>query len=287
MFNRRSKKRRLSPLALGIALLLHAALAGVMFVRIDSAVKPLVVAPPEAPVDIVEAITVDAAAIEAEAARKEAIEQERLRRIEEEKRRAEEVERQRIAEQKRIEEEKRRQAEAEKQAAEEKKRKEEAAKKKAAEEKKRKEAEAKKKAAEEKKRKEEAARKKAEAEKKRKAEEAERKAREAALQAEMAAEARARRASAALSQYVPQIQRKVEDNWILPPGGAAGCTPTVRLTLGPDGRVLNARIVKSSGDSYCDRSVEQAFLRASPIPIPPDPDLYAEFKEIDFVFNPR
>ena len=89
-----------------------------------------------------------------------------------------------------------------------------------------------------------------------------------------------------MSQYVPRIQQKVESNWRLPPSGAVGCNPTVRVTLGRDGTVQSAKVTKSSGNSYCDRSVETAFMRASPIPIPQDADLYSEFKVIDFPFRP-
>ena len=126
---------------------------------------------------------------------------------------------------------------------------------------------------------------KAEADKKRKAD-TERKRKENAMKAQMERKAREGRARQALSKYVPRIQRKVEDNWGLPPKGAAGCNPTVRVNLAPDGKVLSAKIVKSSGDPFCDSSVKKAFLKASPIPIPLDPDLYIEFKVIDFPFRP-
>ena len=102
----------------------------------------------------------------------------------------------------------------------------------------------------------------------------------------MEAKARAARASQAMSKYVPRIQQKVESNWAYPPRGPEGCNPTVRVNLAPDGKVISAKIVKSSGDPYCDNSVEKAFLKASPIPIPLDPDLYSEFKTIDFPFRP-
>ena len=131
----------------------------------------------------------------------------------------------------------------------------------------------------------EAAKRKAEAEKKRKAE-AERKRKESEMRKQMEAKARAARASQAMSKYVPRIQQKVQDNWTYPPRGPEGCNPTVRVNLAPGGKVLSAKIVKSSGDRYCDNSVEKAFLKASTLPIPLDPDLYSEFKNIDFPFRP-
>jgi colicin import membrane protein len=106
------------------------------------------------------------------------------------------------------------------------------------------------------------------------------------MRKQMEAKARAARAGQAMSKYVPRIQRKVTDNWNYPPRGPEGCNPTVRVNLAPNGKVLNARIVKSSGDPYCDSSVKKAFLKASPLPIPLDPDLYSEYKNIDFEFRP-
>ena len=238
------------------------------------------------PLDIIEATAVDNKVLEEKKEKKQAIEREKQRKVAAEKKRLAEKERKHKAEIKRKKEEqvkkkkaeeKRKKALAIKKAEEKKKADKEKTRKKA-EAKKKKEAERKKKLAEEKKR-------KAAADKKRKAA-AERKKKEKAMKDQMAKRAREARASQALSKYVPRIQRKVEDNWRLPPKGAAGCNPTVRVNLAPDGKVLNAKIVKSSGDPYCDSSVTKAFLKASPIPIPLDPDLYSEFKTIDFPFRP-
>ncbi len=278
----RKRRRPLSPLAIALALVLHAFLFGIMFIKVDSHVKPVAAVKslevkPDKDVDVIEATAIDNEVLEQQKEKKRAQEREKQRRIEEEKKRKAELERKRNEEIKRKKEEQIRKAEAEKKRKKEAelKRKKEAEKK--AAEKKKKEEERKRKLAEEKKR-------KAAEEKKRKAE-AERKRKEAAMKKQMEAKARAARASQALSKYVPRIQQKVEDNWRLPPRPEV-CNPTVRVNLAPDGKVLSATIVKSSGDSICDRSVEQAFRKASPIPIPLDPDLYSEFKTIDFPFRP-
>jgi len=263
---------------------MHAVLFGIMFVKVDSHVQPVAVkAAPDVktdkPLDIIDATAVDNRELEKRKEEKLAIEREKQRQIEAEKKRKAEA--------------KRKKEEQIKKAKEEEARKLELARKKKAEQKKKAEAEKKRKAAEAKKKKEAERKKKAEAEKKRKAAEAkkkkeaaERKRKEAALKKKMEAEARAARAGQAMSKYVPRIQQKVESNWTYPPRGPAGCNPTVRVNLAPDGKVLSATIVKSSGDAYCDSSVEKAFLKASPIPIPLDPDLYSEFKIIDFPFRP-
>ncbi len=285
------KKQHLSPVALGLAILLHALLFGIMFIKVDSHLRPVAVVKAtqikvDKPVDIIEASTVENSELEKRKERKKAIEREKRRKIAAEKKRRAEKERKRKAEAKRKKEEKIKKAKAEEKRKKEAKKKAALKKKKAAKERARKKAAAKKKkGAERKKKLAEEKKRKAVADKKRKAEK-ERKRKEAEMREQMEAKDKELRARQAMSKYAPRIQRKVQDNWYLPPRGAEGCNPTVRVNLAPDGKVLSARIVKSSGDSFCDESVKKAFMRASPIPIPLDPDLYSEFKIIDFPFRP-
>ena len=203
-------------------------------------------------------------------------EAERNKKIEQDKKRKAEAERTKKAEQ-----EKKRKAEAErtKKAEQEKKRKAEVERKKKAEqEKKRKaEVERKKKAEQEKKRKAEAERKK-----KAEAEAARRKEAEQALQAQLAEE----QAQHALSEYIPHIQAKIQRNWLRPPGSSAGLSCMILVKLIPGGEVVDAKVVRSSGDPLFDRSVETAVLKASPLPLPQDTAMFKHFREIQFVFIP-
>ena len=213
----------------------------------------------------------------------------------------------------------RKKAEAEKQRKAEEKKKAEA--KKQAEAKKKAEAEAKRKADEKKKaeaKKQAEAKKKAEAEKQRKAkeeaqrkakeeaqrkakeeaqrkakEEAQRKAAEKEMQDRLAAEqehlATQRRSAMQrmIDEYVLYIQEKVQRSWIRPPssGGELSCTVEVRLI--PSGEVIDAQIVRSSGNAAFDRSVEAAVFKASPLPVPPDPDVMEQFRTLRFEFKPE
>ena len=58
-----------------------------------------------------------------------------------------------------------------------------------------------------------------------------------------------------------------------------------RTRMLESGEVVQAIIVKSSGNVAFDRSVEQAVLRASPLPVPRDPSLFV--REIQFIFDPE
>jgi colicin import membrane protein len=300
------------------AVLVHAALLAVLMFSLDwESIRPTKSNKP-APV---QAVVIDGAKLDAEVKRKQELEAQKVRdaeakrkRIEAEKARAVE-EKQKAEARKKAEAKKqveaRKKAEAEKQRKAEEKKKAEA--KKQAEAKKKAEAEAKRKADEKKKaeaKKQAEAKKKAEAEKQRKAkeeaqrkakeeaqrkakEEAQRKAAEKEMQDRLAAEqehlATQRRSAMQrmIDEYVLYIQEKVQRSWIRPPssGGELSCTVEVRLI--PSGEVIDAQIVRSSGNDAFDRSVEAAVLKASPLPVPPDPDVMEQFRTLRFEFKPE
>lgn len=302
---------RKRPRAFVYAVLVHLLLLAVLVFSLDWApsIKPSASSKP-APV---QAVVVDAAKLDAEVQRqkqqeqqKERAAQEKLKRMEDEARAAEQK---RVQEEKRVadlkhqqeqrkqaeekrkteaaaaqkaEAEKKRKAEAEKQRREEQQRKAEAEKKRQAEQRRKAEAE--------KKRQEEEQRK-AEAEKQRRENEA-RKAAEAEMQARLAAEqerlATQRRSAMQrmIDEYVLYIQEKVQRSWIRPPssGGELSCTVEVRLI--PSGEVIDAQIVRSSGNTAFDRSVEAAVFKASPLPVPPDAEVMQQFRSLRFEFKP-
>ncbi|MEQ1529497.1 MAG: cell envelope integrity protein TolA, partial [Methylococcales bacterium] len=107
-----------------------------------------------------------------------------------------------------------------------------------------------------------------------------------------AAAAEAARAKAASMQDIvakakAEIQRKVNRSWIRPPSSSSGLKCTIRVRLMPDGSVVDAQVVTSSGDEIFDRSAENAVNKASPLPVPADRDLFSkEFRSFTFTFNP-
>lgn len=196
------------------------------------------------------------------------------RRKQEEARKREEAERQRV-EQARKEQEAR-QAEEQRRLAQ--KQKEEAEKKRQAETK----------------RKQEEEQRRAEAERRKKDEAERRQAAEESLKQQIAAEERARaeaaraaRAASEADKYKALIRQKVSRNWNRPAGTKSGLKCVVRVRLVPGGEVLQAQVVRSSGDPVFDRSVENAVYKAAPLPLPPDPDLFDYFREIEFLFSPE
>jgi len=155
----------------------------------------------------------------------------------------------------------------EKQLAEKKRKVEIARKKKAADEKA--------KALAEKKRKQKLAKEKAEKE---------RKIGELALKKQMAME---RKAQEAVASFRDVIRQKIQRSWLKPSTSTVGLSCKIRVKLLPGGSVMDARVVKSSGDALFDRSVEVAVLKATPLPIPKDPALFSYFRTLDLNFNPK
>ncbi|TNC89766.1 MAG: protein TolA, partial [Thalassolituus sp.] len=62
----------------------------------------------------------------------------------------------------------------------------------------------------------------------------------------------------------------------------------VRLVMVPTGEVISANVVKSSGHAALDRSVEQAIMKASPLPVPEDIRVFEKnFRTLTMKFRPE
>ncbi|ATI03913.1 cell envelope integrity protein TolA [Cycloclasticus sp. PY97N] len=257
---------------------------------------------PKPTVNVVKATVIDESKIKAEA--------EKLKNIENKKRlqeqaRLNEIKKKRLAEEKRIADLKKQQElqkqKLAKQKADEaarqaklkeknllaKKKAEAAEKKKQADEKKKRERLAREKAEKLKAAKEKAAKEKAAKEKAAKEKAAKEQAqREQALRELADQEEQEIRAQEAVASYTDLIRQKVERNWIQPPGDIAGLDCVVRVRLIPGGDVIDAQVIKSSGNALFDRSVERATRKAAPLPLPNDPKMFNFFRTLEFYFRP-
>lgn len=117
---------------------------------------------------------------------------------------------------------------------------------------------------------------------------------EQALQEQLAAEEKARhqaafaaRSASEVDKYKVLIRQRVSRSWNRPGGIAKGLKCVVRVRLTPSGEVLSAAVVRSSGNPIFDRSVEYAVYKAAPLPLPEDPALFDNFRDIEFLFSPE
>ncbi|GAB4513065.1 MAG: hypothetical protein Tsb0026_17440 [Sulfuricaulis sp.] len=117
---------------------------------------------------------------------------------------------------------------------------------------------------------------------------------EQSLQEQLAAEEKTRqqtaqtaRAATAVDKYRALIRQRVSQSWNRPVGVVKGLKCVVSVRLAPGGEVLSAKVVRSSGNAIFDRSVENAVYKAAPLPLPEDPTLFDNFREIEFLFSPE
>lgn len=217
--------------------------------------------------------------------------EELLQKQKEEEQRLAEIKEQQEAERKKAEELERKKeqerAELEKKEEEQRKREEAEAEKQRqeAERKRKEEEERQRQLAEEKRRKEEEQRRKEEEQ--RQQELAEKRQREQELQEQLEQERLQAQVDDALAQYVPIIRQKVSRNWNRPASLRNDIEAHVNVRLSQAGEVISARIVKSSGNPVFDRSVENAVLKASPLPIPQERGINDQFRNLTLRFRPE
>ncbi len=234
----------------------------------------------------VKAVIVDVAKIEAEAKKLKQAEKKKKQQVlaqqKKIKKEAEKVRKQQAAEKKRLVAlkkkkavEKKHQAELKKKKAAEKK-KAEAEKKKLADEKKKKAAEQKRQAELEEKRRQEE-----QVELRKRLEDEERREAEALQQAQHNKMLDSQRA-----QYVKLIEQKVQRNWLRPGALTTNMSCKVTVIQTPLGDVVSVSMQQcTKKDIAFQRSIERAVLRASPLPLPKNPEVFD--REISFTFRNR
>lgn len=117
--------------------------------------------------------------------------------------------------------------------------------------------------------------------------EAERQRREAELRVQMATEERvnAARGSAQQAEYKALIEARINRAWIRPATARVGIDCEVRVTQVPGGEVVGVRVARCNGDAAVRESIEAAVYRASPLPLPPNPDLFDRNLVVNFTPN--
>ncbi|MCE9638926.1 MAG: cell envelope integrity protein TolA [Betaproteobacteria bacterium] len=89
------------------------------------------------------------------------------------------------------------------------------------------------------------------------------------------------------SEYMERIRAKILRALIKPPNIQGSEEAEFNIVVLPDGNVLNARVKRASGNSAYDNAIERAITRAQPLPMPPDPALLKEFRELNLKFNAK
>lgn len=109
----------------------------------------------------------------------------------------------------------------------------------------------------------------------------------AAQRAKRSAESeKAAEAQRVMAEYISKIQAKVKRFVVLPPDVPNNARVEFFVTLLPDGSVMSVRLAKSSGHAGYANAVERAIFKAQPLPLPPDSELFGQFRELNLSFKP-
>lgn len=103
--------------------------------------------------------------------------------------------------------------------------------------------------------------------------------------AQQAAAARGREVEGFKAKIIAKIKPLVNNQ---PCQALSNPEAEFEVRLMPTGMLLSdPRLKKSSGSAQCDQAIERAILRAQPLPLPPNPALFDDFRELNLKFKPN
>ncbi|AFV00951.1 cell envelope integrity protein TolA [Simiduia agarivorans] len=99
-----------------------------------------------------------------------------------------------------------------------------------------------------------------------------------------------KRHAEASQSYTAAITQRIIMNWSRPPSARNGMQCTLSIQLVPTGRVIDVKVLQSSGNAAFDRAAEQAVKKAERFPelVGMDPQLFEKsFRQLNLVFRPE
>jgi len=90
-----------------------------------------------------------------------------------------------------------------------------------------------------------------------------------------------------ISKYKALILAKIRSRIVMPPDLPGNPIAEFSVTLLPGGDILDVRLSKSSGYAVFDNAVERAIFLSKPLPLPPDPALFNEFRNLNITVHYR
>lgn len=101
------------------------------------------------------------------------------------------------------------------------------------------------------------------------------------------ADASAKQNQSEIDKYRALIVQAIQQNWIVPDSIDQSLSCELSIQVGPGGAVLSVQIARSSGNAGLDNSAKTAVLRASPLPVPEDPTLFDQFRQLRLTVKPE
>ncbi len=90
-----------------------------------------------------------------------------------------------------------------------------------------------------------------------------------------------------LARFKAMILNAIGKQWIIPPGADRTLSCQLLIKLDASGNVLNVDVLQSSGNEILDQSAVMAVLKASPLPLPQNPLLLEQFRELQLTVKPE
>lgn len=98
---------------------------------------------------------------------------------------------------------------------------------------------------------------------------------------------RERLARGDVDKYKALILQAISEHWIVPPQVDKQKFCMLMIHLAPGGTVLEVEVTRSSGDPSLDSSVRAAVMKASPLPVPTNPDAFEPFRQFMLKVKPE
>ena len=93
--------------------------------------------------------------------------------------------------------------------------------------------------------------------------------------------------ASARAKYIGEIRAKIRRYIVMPPDIPGNPQVEFDVVVLPTGDVLGLKMRRSSNYAAYDSAVERAIMRAQPLPVPTDPNLFREFRELNLEFRPK
>ena len=90
-----------------------------------------------------------------------------------------------------------------------------------------------------------------------------------------------------IDKYKQAIAARIKRFIVEPPNIQGNPEVELDIIVLPGGEVLDVRTKRASGQTPWDNAVERAVRRAQPLPLPSDPALMKEFRELNLKFRPK
>jgi len=90
-----------------------------------------------------------------------------------------------------------------------------------------------------------------------------------------------------VDKYKAQVIQAISQRWNVADFVDKNIICKLWVKVGPGGVVIDVKTTKSCGDLALDRSARAAVLKASPLPVPTDPKLFDQFRELSLTMRPE